>query len=680
MLRLKTILQYRYTTLLFLILVLIIAVIRNNIPIKVNINIETNNITGIIISLKSEQDKISFIVKGKDKIRCTYYLKENEKIELKLGSKITLQGKLSIPNNNTIPNTFNYKKYLENNDIAYIMNVEKIEVLNNKTSFLYTIKNKLIDYLKRYKTNNYLQMFIIGNKDYIDEEVYGKYQELGVSHIFAISGMHVSILTGIIFKLLYKIKDNHKYYIIISILLIYAFITSFQASVLRSIALYICLFFNRRFNLNLSNINVYYLAIAILILINPKIIFNVGFIYSSIISFSLIKYSYLIKGNYITKSLIISTISFLVSLPITINMNYEINILSILNNLVFVPLTSFIIYPLCLLVLLFPFLENVLIIFINILEYVSEYLFVYNVIFQKINIVYLIIYYLFINIYFISFQKKYVILLFILLISLKLLPMLDNVYKISYLDVNQGDSIILKYRNKVSLIDTGGKASSIKSNYYYTDNTIKYLKNMGINKVENLIISHGDYDHMGEAINLVNNFKVEKVIFNCGELNELEQDLIKVLDKKKIPYYSCITKLNIDKNKLYFLNNKDYGNENDNSSVIYTKLNNHKFLFMGDAGVEVEEDLIEKYNLQDIDVLKVGHHGSKTSSGVKFINKINPKYSVISVGKNNRYGHPNKEVLDNFNESKIFRTDINGSVMFKIKNNKMIIETYIPQK
>ena len=171
---------------------------------------------------------------------------------------------------------------------------------------------------------------------------------------------------------------------------------------------------------------------------------------------------------------------------------------------------------------------------------------------------------------------------------------------------------------------------------------------------------------MGEAINLVNNFKVEKVIFNCGEFNELEKDLIKVLDKKKIPYYSCISELNVDDNKLYFLNNKEYGNENDNSSVIYTELNNHKFLFMGDAGVEVEEDLIEKYNLQDIDVLKVGHHGSKTSSIKNFIKEINPKYSIISVGKNNRYGHPNNEVLNILDNSKIYRTDWDGSIMIKI--------------
>ena len=156
------------------------------------------------------------------------------------------------------------------------------------------------------------------------------------------------------------------------------------------------------------------------------------------------------------------------------------------------------------------------------------------------------------------------------------------------------------------------------------------------------------------------------------------QNLIKVLDKKKISYYSCIKELNIDDNKLYFLNNKLYDNENDNSSVIYTELNNHKFLFMGDAGVEVEEDLIQKYNLNNIDVLKVGHHGSKTSSSEEFINEIKPKYSIISVGKNNRYGHPNKEVLEKLDNSKIYRTAEDGSIMFKIKNNKLKIETCNP--
>ena len=183
---------------------------------------------------------------------------------------------------------------------------------------------------------------------------------------------------------------------------------------------------------------------------------------------------------------------------------------------------------------------------------------------------------------------------------------------------------------------------------------------------------------MGEAINLVNNIKIEKVIFNCGEYNDLEKELIKVLDKKKIKYYSCIKELNIDKNKLYFLQTKEFDNENDNSNVIYTELNGYKFMFMGDASITTEKEILNKYNLPDIDVLKVGHHGSKTSSSIEFINEINPKYSIISVGKNNRYGHPNKEVLDNLEDSKIYRTDEDGSIMFKIKNNKLQIETCTP--
>ena len=183
---------------------------------------------------------------------------------------------------------------------------------------------------------------------------------------------------------------------------------------------------------------------------------------------------------------------------------------------------------------------------------------------------------------------------------------------------------------------------------------------------------------MGEAINLVNNFKVEKVIFNCGEFNDLEKELIEVLDKKKIPYYSCIKELNIDKNKLYFLQTKVYNNENDNSNVIYTKLNGYKFMFMGDASSTTEKEILNKYNLPDIDVLKVGHHGSRTSSSKDFFNEINPKYSIISVGKKNRYGHPNKEVLNNLENSKIYRTDQDGSIMFKIKNNRLKIETCGP--
>lgn len=183
---------------------------------------------------------------------------------------------------------------------------------------------------------------------------------------------------------------------------------------------------------------------------------------------------------------------------------------------------------------------------------------------------------------------------------------------------------------------------------------------------------------MGEAVNLVNNLKVEKVIFNCGNFNTLETELIKLLKIKKIKYYSCIKELNKDKYKLMFLNTKEYDNENDNSNVIYTELDGYKFMFMGDAGIEKEEDILDKYNLSNIDVLKVGHYVSSTSSSKNFINSINPKYSLISVGENNRYGHPKTSVLNILNKSKIYRTDIDGSIEIKVNKYGYKIKSCAP--
>ena len=183
---------------------------------------------------------------------------------------------------------------------------------------------------------------------------------------------------------------------------------------------------------------------------------------------------------------------------------------------------------------------------------------------------------------------------------------------------------------------------------------------------------------MGEAINLVENFKVENVIFNCGEYNDLEKELIEALENKNINYYSCIKELNIDKYKLKFLNTGVYDNENDNSSVIYLNYNNYKFLFMGDASTIREKDILENYNLKTIDFIKVGHHGSNTSSSDEFINSINPKYSLISVGKNNRYDHPKESVINTLRNSKIYRTDLEGSTEIKLNKNDYKIRSCSP--
>ncbi len=424
--------------------------------------------------------------------------------------------------------------------------------------------------------------------------------------------------------------------------------------------------------------NIWILCFSISIIINPFFIKDIGFLYSYEISYSLIKMKdYLSSKNYLISLLKVSILSFFVSIPITLYNFYQINILSIVYNLLFVPLISLIIFPLSMIVGIINPLIPIYQLLTDILEKISlslNTIKLFTITFSKIHFIYYILYFLIIYIY---LQTKKIIILIIVIVLLIIhfiIPYVDSNKYIDILDVDQGDLIVLRINHQTSLIDTGGKKER-----NITSRIIKpFLKSKGITSIQTLIISHGDYDHMGEAINLVNNFKVEKVIFNCGKFNDLEKELIKVLDKKHIKYYSCIKELNIDNNILYFLQTNEYDNENDNSNVIYTELNGYKFMFMGDAGVDKEKDILEKYNINDIDVLKVGHHGSKTSSSKEFINEINPKYSIISVGKNNRYGHPNKEVLTVLENSKIYRTDQDGSIMFEIKSNKVKIETCSP--
>ena len=640
-------------------IILIIAIvytfiITNNLIYKTNYNEGDITLIGKIISITYSDDKTDLIIKSKEKIKVTYYGNSN----YKLGDYVRVSGTLNIPYDNTIFNLFNYRKYLLSNKIYFILYADKIEKVKDNKNILYEIKNVIYERINNLKSKDYMKTFILGDKQDLNDEILSSYQENGISHLLAISGMHISLLVVILSKLLKKFK--HSYFIISIFLIFYAFLTSFTPSVLRAVFLYI---FNK-----IDKKELILLIASFLLFYNPYYIYNVGFLFSFIISFYLIYFGNLSNkfNNYFMKLFITSTICFVASIPIMINNFYYINISSPLINLLFVPLISLIIFPLSLLTLIFPILDNLLYFLTNIMEDLTLFCnnFNLNLIMAKMNIIIFLFYYLIITLIFIK-PKYFYILIMILILHNNIKHFNPNSY-LTMIDVGQGDSILLEIKDKTILIDTGG---NMFGDYNVAKNKlIPYFKSLGIKKINYLILTHGDYDHMGESINLINDFRVDNVIFNHNDYNDLENELIKILKIKKINYFKDLKQLNIYNNKLYFLNKKIYAEENDNSSVIYFKINGIKVLLMGDAGIDVENDILNNYVLNNIDILKVGHHGSKTSSSEKFINNINPKYSIISVGKNNWYGHPNDTVLDVLNSSIIYRTDIDGSIRIKLKD------------
>ena len=417
MIKLKTILQYNNTFRVIALLVLLYSLAVTLIPnykSKYNIN-ETKFILNIV-SYKIDGNKLSLTLKGKEKLSGTYYIKTEEEKKyleenLKLNDALEIIGTLKTPPNPTVPNSFNYKKYLYYNKIYYLLNIEEFKITKRTSNIFYKIKNYAYSRANNIKNNKYIYAYILGTTDHLDEETLESYRTNGISHLFALSGLHVGIFSMLLMKLLskLKLKKIHIHLLASVVLLMFAFITCFSPSMLRAVLLFFLLGLNKIYNLNIKTINVLYLTFSIIVITNPFIIYQVGFILSFATTFFLILTNDLLENkNYLQSLLLVSAISFLSSLGVSIYFFNSINPVGIILNLLFVPLVSFIIFPFSIIVYLLPFLSNILNFLTNIMEYLSLILnkTKIQIYFPSISLLGIIVYYACLLIFFKTKNKK----------------------------------------------------------------------------------------------------------------------------------------------------------------------------------------------------------------------------------------------------------------------------------
>ncbi len=641
----------------------------------------------IVYNKKIDGNKVTLELSGAENLIGSFYVDSLEELEkfdnrIKYGVKVRVLGNLNKPSNNTIPNNFNYKEYLKYKGIYYILDIDEIEVVDNKTSFIYSVKNFINDRIDKIDKTGYMKAFILGDKSLIDDAVYSNYQKIGVTHLFALSGMHVGLLSTIILFLLKKINDKYKYFILDILLIIYGFIVGFPSSIKRCILFFILNSFNKVFKLNLSTLKILLLVIFFLILSDYRIVFDVGFRYSVATVMGIVLANRFIEDeSKLWSSFKLSLVAFLFSFPISLSNFYEVNLLSVLYNILYVPFVSLIVYPLSLLSFILPFLNNLFSLSIEILEMSSSFLSKINLfnLCMNFNLVEIVIFYvLLILIFYRGFWKLLVFILSIVIIDLYV-PYFDSNGYVYFFDVGQGDSslIISPYRKVIVLIDTGGVVGfkqeewQKRKEYMVSDGIITFLKSKGIQSIDLLILSHADADHAKEVENIYSEIKIKSLKINKGNVGKYEQIALDLIEEQGYEAKGM---------DLKYLNYKEYNDENADSVLTYMKIYNTQVLSFGDATREVENDIVKKYELSNVDILKLSHHGSKTSSSEYFLTKVKPNIGIISSGRNNRFNHPSQETLDTLEKLHVdyLNTQTSGTVEFVIKKNSVTYNEYKP--
>ena len=631
-----------------------------------------------------------------------------------VGLRIKASGTLT-ENSSAHRYSFQMDDYLKSKNAIGPYEITEIEYINYQFSFKkYLAKQRFK--IKKYIDHHFpstlvaeAQALLIGYQEEVDGEIERAYQKLGITHLFAISGLHIALLSYLFYEALIRchVRNEIAYALLIFILPLYAIIAGGAPSVWRAVMIVLIIALCKALNITWPIGDVLSISGIIYLLLSPYVLFEIGFQLSYLATFSIIYSASLIQRqpNVVLQNFYLTTVCQLLTYPLLLLHFYEVSLSSLFVNIIFVPLFSFVILPINLILLIISFISSSIATFVfSIYEPIRALLtdfilFLNHIPYQmwiagKPSIFWFICLYISIvlALYLLDVGARKRLVLFSILIPALLFTFRDlsyNELQITYINVGQGDCILIELprRRAVYLIDTGGllrfetEQWKARNELYEVGRqvVVPYLKGKGIASIDALILTHADADHVEGADEVLKEIRVHEIHITPNSIdNDSMSDLRSEAIKRNIKIVEKYSgdSWQIGSVQFAYLSPFDLTYEGNNDSlVLLVKQGDFKALFTGDLEEAGELELINKYPslLKNITLLKAGHHGSKTSSAERFLKHTNPQLTIFMAGKNNRYNHPSYEVLERMKNLNLpfFITGIDGTIEVYVHEGKV---------
>ncbi|ADQ15114.1 DNA internalization-related competence protein ComEC/Rec2 [Halanaerobium hydrogeniformans] len=623
--------------------------------------------------------------------------------------------KVSLPEEQKNPGGFCYRSHLKQNGI-YLQSwsIKNINYHHRKFSYKnYLIKSKYnilstIDSLVSNENAGFIKAILLGERSAISYHKEKQLQEAGASHLLAISGLHIAIIIMVFSYFAFNIFEERKTALCVITLfnIIYIILVGVRASILRASIFALLYLWAEIFNRKADFLNIIAFSLLINLLINPYLLFTVGLQ----LSYSLVLTLYYLTpliSEFLNKIFAVSIAAQLAAIPLTAYYFGQYAYIALITNLWAIPIISFLL-PLILFILVLstvlppliyffgPPLEMILNIFFKTLELMTQIQGRMLTI-SRPNLALVFLYYIImftlpyvfktriieLNNKKFNWARKIFPVTFLIIFLLIFSTFNSGLLELHFISVGQGDGIYIQFPDGQNmLVDTGPPGPQGRNIEY---SILPFLNYKGVSSIDYLVISHFHADHTGGIPTLLENKNVRNIfIAQPAERDQFKNYIINYTNNNKnsnLFYLSENNSFNVSGCRINFLNppkNTVFEDENKNSLVFLLEYGKHSFIFTGDLYSCGEKRIVREHQLGKIDVLKVGHHGSDTSSSKFFLDSIAPDYAVIPVGRNN-FNHPAEKVIKNLEKRKIkyFRTDKDGAVAVKTDGINLKVNSFL---